>query len=216
MFTETLKIAQNQIMSLMASQEEIKKVLKDWPQKVKDYQVPDKKKAIIQILNSFLPFIGLWILMYYSLEISYWLTIGLGFINAFFLVRIFIIQHDCGHQSFLKSRKTNNYLGMICSLFSLIPYKYWARSHNFHHAHNGQLENRDIGDITVLTVKEYQALSSLQKFQYRLYRMPITMFFIGPLYYILIHNRLPLISLKGWKKKSRPCGEVILESSHFT
>ncbi len=187
----------------MTKQEEIRKLLADWPNRVKKYQVPNTKKAIVQMLNSFLPFVAVWGLMYWSLSVSYWLTIGLGFLNAFFLVRIFIIQHDCGHQSFLKSRKTNNVIGIFCSVFSLIPYKYWARSHNFHHAHNGQLEHRDIGDITLLTVEEYRALTGWGRFRYRLYRSPLVMFFIGPVYYILIHNRLPLIDMKGWKKEKQ-------------
>jgi len=179
---------------------EIKVVLQNWQELVKEYQVPNTNKAIIQILNSFLPFIAIWVIMYWSLSVSYWLTLLLGFINAFFLVRIFIIQHDCGHQSFLKSRKWNNTIGFICSFISLIPYKYWARSHNFHHAHNGMLEFRDIGDIDLLTVKEYQALSKWGQLKYRLYRTPLVMFLIGPLYYLLIHNRLPKIKLKGWDK----------------
>ena len=179
---------------------EIKEVLKDWQKIVQKYQVPNTKKAVIQIFTSFLPFLALWALMYWSLGVSYWLTLALGALNAFFLVRIFIIQHDCGHQSFLKSRKWNNSLGFVCSFFSLIPYKYWARSHNFHHGHNGMLEFRDIGDIDLLTVKEYEALSRWKKLQYRLYRSPLVMFVIGPLYYLLIHNRLPIINLKGWKK----------------
>lgn len=187
----------------MSTQKEIKQILSNWPEMVKKYQTPDQKKAIIQIINSFGPFLALWVLMYLSLNVSYWLTVGLGVLNAFFLVRIFIIQHDCGHQSFLKSRKINNIIGTLCSMFSMIPFKYWARSHNFHHAHNGQLEHRDIGDITLLTVKEYSQLGAWKRFQYRLYRSPIVMFVIGPLYYILIHNRLPLISLKGWKKEKR-------------
>jgi omega-6 fatty acid desaturase (delta-12 desaturase) len=90
---------------------------------IKRYQRPDTKKALIQVLNSFLPFLGFWVLMYFSLNWSYWLTFGLAIIAAWFLVRIFIIQHDCGHQSFLKSRKLNNVIGFISSLFSTIPYK---------------------------------------------------------------------------------------------
>ncbi|MEM9918245.1 MAG: fatty acid desaturase [Bacteroidota bacterium] len=183
--------------------DQIKAALQNWQEIVRDYQKPNKVKAVIQLLNSFLPFIGIWILMYLSLSWSYWITLGLGVVNAFFMVRIFIIQHDCGHQSFLKSRKVNNAIGFFCSMFSLIPYRYWARSHNFHHAHNGQFENRDIGDITTLTVKEYQALSSWGQFKYRLYRSPLIMFLVGPVYYLLIHNRLPLIKFKGWSKERR-------------
>jgi omega-6 fatty acid desaturase (delta-12 desaturase) len=179
---------------------EIKEVLQNWQKIVKKYQIPNTKKAISQIFTSFLPFFALWALMYWSLEISYWLTLALGVLNAFFLVRIFIIQHDCGHHSFLKSRKWNNAIGFICSLFSLIPYKYWSRSHSFHHAHNGMLEFRDIGDVDLLTVKEYQVLSRWKQSKYRIYRSPIVMFIIGPLYYLLIHNRFPFIKLKGWTK----------------
>lgn len=179
---------------------EIKDVLQNWQKIVKKYQIPNTRKAVLQIFTSFLPFFALWALMYWSLGISYWLTLGLGILNAFFLVRIFIIQHDCGHQSFLKSRKWNNAIGFICSFFSLIPYKYWSRSHSFHHAHNGMLEFRDIGDVDLLTVKEYKALARWKQIKYRIYRSPIVMFVIGPLYYLLIHNRFPFIKLKGWKK----------------
>jgi omega-6 fatty acid desaturase (delta-12 desaturase) len=185
--------------------EEIKAVLKNWPQIVKEYQTPNVKKAVIQIFNSFLPFLAIWVAMYFSLEVSYWLTLALGFLNAFFLVRIFIIQHDCGHQSFLKSRKVNNVIGQICSYFSMIPYKYWARSHNFHHAHNGQLETRDIGDLNTLTVEEFRQLDKWGRFKYRLYRSPLIMFCIGPVYYLTIHNRLPSKSeiMKGWTKERK-------------
>ncbi|MEZ4949737.1 MAG: fatty acid desaturase [Saprospiraceae bacterium] len=182
---------------------EIKKFLKNWNDIIAEYSIPDVKKATIQILNSFLPFIGLWILMYYSLEWSYWITLGLAVINAFFLVRIFIIQHDCGHQSFLKSRNVNNTIGFIASFFSTIPYKYWARSHNYHHAHCGQLEVRDIGDIEVLTVEEFNALSKAKQIQYRVFRSPLVMFILGPIYYLGFTLRLPLIKLKGWKKTYR-------------
>jgi len=177
---------------------EIKEVLKNWQTIVKEYQTPNTQKAIIQILNSFIPFMAIWALMYWSLDYSYWLVVGLSVLNAFFLVRIFIIQHDCGHQSFLKSRKWNNAIGFICSFISLIPYKYWARSHDFHHAHNGQLETRDIGDLDFFTVEEYKALSKKKQFYYRIYRNPFVLFVIIPVYYLLIHNRIPFIKMKGW------------------
>ncbi len=183
--------------------EEIKAVLKNWPKIVERYQRPNSKKAVIQILNSFLPFLAIWAVMYWSLSISYWLTLGLATLNAFFLVRIFIIQHDCGHQSFLKSKQWNNRIGFVCSFISLIPYQYWAKSHNFHHAHNGELEVRDIGDVDLFTVKEYKALSKGKRLKYRLYRTPIVMFLLGPLYYLLIHNRFPFIKMKGWEVARR-------------
>lgn len=164
------------------------------------YTKPKKGVAIRQIFNSFGPFIVLWILMYLSLDYNYLITLGLGLINAFFLVRIFIIQHDCGHRSFLKSHKARTVIGFCCSLFSMIPYRYWAKSHHVHHSNNGMLELRDIGDINTLTVEEYRALTKWGKFKYRIYRSPLVMFLIGPIYYILIHNRLPLIDLVQFKK----------------
>ena len=188
-----------------ANGQSLQYIMQNWQQIVKKYQTPNPKLAVSQMITSFLPFIGLWVLMYFSLEVSYFLTLGMAFLNAFFLVRIFIIQHDCGHQSFLSSRKLNNSIGFVCSLFSLIPYKYWAKSHNFHHGHNGQLEEeiRDIGDLGLLTVEEFSKLSALGKFKYRVYRMPIVLFGVGSMYYILIHNRLPMIKEKGFELAKR-------------
>lgn len=170
---------------------------------LKKYAQEHKAKATIQIINSFLPFIGLWILMYISLDYSYWITLGLGVINAFFLVRIFIIQHDCGHQSFLRNRKAQKIIGYICSYFSTIPFNYWSKSHNVHHKHNGQLEIRDIGDVTTKTVAEFEQMSKFERFKYRLYRSPIVMFFIGPIYYVFIHNRIAMIKLPSFEKAKK-------------
>lgn len=175
---------------------EIKESLKNWKEIISSYQVPNNKKAVIQLLNTFLPFIALWILMYFSMRWSILLTIGLGIINAFFMVRIFIIQHDCGHQSFFKSKKLNNCVGYVCSLFSSIPYKYWARVHNFHHGHNGQLEVREVGDIPTLTVAEYRERSAWGKLKYRIWRMPVITFVIAPVFYFMISNRIPLFKDK--------------------
>lgn len=159
------------------------------------YTQTSKSKATIQIINSFGPFVAIWILMYWSLDYSYWLTFLLGIVNSFFLVRIFIIQHDCGHRSFLSNSTARNIVGYACSIFSTIPYHYWAKSHHIHHSHNGQLELRDIGDIDTLTVKEFSQLSAWGRFKYKIYRSIPVMFVIGPIYYVLIHNRLAMIKL---------------------
>lgn len=180
---------------------EIKESLKNWRELIASYQVPDNKKAVIQLLNTFLPFVGIWTLMYFSLNWSIWITIGLGIVNAFFLVRIFIIQHDCGHQSFSSSKKVNNIIGMICSCFSTIPYKYWTKIHNFHHGHSGQMEFWEIGDIPTLTVNEYKSRSWFGKLRYRIWRMPVITFVVAPVYYLAISNRWPLCrtQLKNYK-----------------
>lgn len=185
------------------SNQEIKHSLQNWQAIVKKYQKPSNRKAVIQILNSFLPYIGLWALIYWTIQWSYLLTILLVIVTAFFLVRIFIIQHDCGHFSFLKSRKMNHAIGLFCSFFSTIPFKYWAHVHSFHHGHNGQFEHRDLGDINFLTTEEYAKLPRWRKFFYRLFRSPIVMFFISPFIYITVSNRFPFIWLKGWSKVIR-------------
>ena len=108
-----------------------------WASLVAKYQSPSAWKSIGQVANSFIPFFLVWYLMYLSLAYSYWLTLGLALPAAGFLVRIFIIQHDCGHGSFFKSRKANDYLGSICGLLTLTPYYYWRKSHAIHHASVG-------------------------------------------------------------------------------
>lgn len=177
---------------------EIKTKLANWKSIISDYQIPSTRAAVIQMVNTFLPYVGLWILMYFSLKISVLLTLALAFVNAFFLVRIFIIQHDCGHQSFTKSKKANNIIGNVCSLFSSIPYKYWAKIHNHHHGHTGQLEERDIGDINFLTVEEFRSKNKWGRLKYRMFRHPLTLFVVVPIFYFTISNRIPVAkSFKG-------------------
>jgi len=179
-------------------------VLQQLPALVKAYQLPDTRKAVIQMFNSFLPFVAIWVAMYLLLDVSIWLTLALAVVNGFFLVRIFIIQHDCGHQSFTKNKRANDIIGEICGLVSFMPYRYWAKSHNYHHGHNGLLhEHRDIGDIELLTVVEFKALSRMKKIRYLLFRSFPVLFVIGPAWYLLIQNRLPLIRLKGWEHAHR-------------
>lgn len=177
----------------------LKEALKNWRSMVRKYQQPNTRKAVIQLLNTFLPFIGLWVLMYFSLNWSYLITLALAVVNAFFLVRIFIIQHDCGHQSFMKSKRFNNIIGFVSSFFSTIPYKYWSSTHNAHHQHNGQLDHRGLGDIYFLTTEEYSKLSSIRKIGYRIYRNPFVQFVGSPILYLGITLRYPFIRLKDWK-----------------
>ena len=179
---------------------DLKMALQNWKELLKKYQKPNDKKAIIQILNSFLPFLGLWVLMYFSLNWSYLVTLALALANAFFLVRIFIIQHDCGHQSFFKSRRVNDIIGFISSFFSTIPYRYWSRMHSIHHAHNGQFEYRGLGDIHFLTTEEYRMLSKWKRLKYRIFRHPIVLFLVAPIVYLSVALRYPLVRLKGWKR----------------
>ncbi|MDH3652462.1 MAG: fatty acid desaturase, partial [Saprospiraceae bacterium] len=182
---------------------EIRVALKDWQKIVVKYSTPDSKLATVQLLNTFLPFIAIWTLMYFLLDWSYGVTLIFALLNGFLLARLFIIQHDCGHQCFVKSRRWNNRIGFVCSLFTSLPYTYWARVHNYHHGHVGQLEHRDVGDINFLTVKEFKEASKTKKVIYRIFRNPFFLFILTPIIYLSISNRYPFFKFKGWSKIRR-------------
>ena len=129
--------------------------------------------------------------MLYALNYSYWITLLLAFPASGFTVRIFIIQHDCGHGSFFKSRRANDLCGLFCSIFTLTPYHYWRKSHAIHHASAGNLEHRGIGDIYTMTVNEYMQQTRWGKFKYRLYRNPLLLFLVIPTILFLFIYRFP-------------------------
>jgi len=181
-------------------EKEIKEGLKNWPGIVSRYSQADNTKAAIQIVTSFGPFLAIWVLMYFSLDWSYWITAALAIVNSFFLVRLFIIQHDCGHFSFLNSRRANFVTGYICSFFTSIPFRYWSRVHSHHHGHIGQLEHRDIGDINFLTVKEFRERGFWGRLGYRIFRHPLCLFGLIPIIYMAVSNRWPFFDFKGWRK----------------
>ena len=157
---------------------------------IASYQTPNIWRSIWQIANTFIPYAGLWILIVYSLSISYWLTAGLIILAAGFLVRLFIIFHDCGHGSFFKSQKANEIVGKFFGILAFTPYYKWHNMHMQHHASVGNLDKRGVGDVWTMTKKEYQTSSKKKRLYYRLYRNPVTMFSIGTLYVFLIQNRI--------------------------
>lgn len=154
------------------------------------YSTPKIGRSIWQIANTFVPYVGLWILMVYSLTISYWLTAFLILVSAGFLVRLFIIFHDCGHGSFFKSDKANKLVGMFFGVLAFTPYYKWHSMHIKHHATVGNLDKRGIGDVWTMTKDEFNASSKGKRIYYKMYRHPVFMFGIGPLYVFLIQNRL--------------------------
>ncbi len=174
---------------------------REWLPIVKKYQNPNVWKSTWQVINSLVPFLALWVLMYYSLRISYVLTLALAVVNAGFVVRIFIIQHDCGHGSFYKSKKANNLIGSIFGVLTLTPYYHWRKKHAKHHANSGDLDFRGFGDVDTKTVAEYKAMSRWERFKYRFYRNPFVMFVLGPFFVFVIENRLPLKIKKSEKKE---------------
>jgi omega-6 fatty acid desaturase (delta-12 desaturase) len=187
----------------MIDEQQIITDLKDWKSIVKPYAIPDTKVAKKEVIKTFIPFGLILTAAFIVYEFSVWAILPLCFLAGLYLTRIFIIQHDCGHQSFFPDRKKNSTMGFVSSMFTWIPYQYWARSHNYHHSHQGQLDTRTIGDVTLLTVREYLALSAWGKFKYKLYRSVFVMFILGPVYYIFIHNRVPFIRFRGWNKERK-------------
>ncbi|MCM3568686.1 fatty acid desaturase [Neobacillus mesonae] len=153
------------------------------------YEKSNKIASIWQILNTIVPFFVFWFLGYKSLSISYFLTLVFAVAAAGFLVRSFIIFHDCCHYSFFKSRKANKILGTLTGILTLFPFSQWQHDHSVHHATSSNLDKRGTGDIWVLTVREYMEASAWKKLQYRLYRNPFVMFILGPIYVFLIKNR---------------------------
>jgi omega-6 fatty acid desaturase (delta-12 desaturase) len=153
----------------------------EWMEIISRYNKPVPLKSWRQIINSVGSYLILWFLMVKSLEISYWLTLILSVFAAGFLVRIFIIFHDCGHGSFFRSKRMNTVVGIITGLFVFTPYHRWHRDHHIHHQTVGNLDKRGTGDVMTLTVEEYHNLSGWQRFGYRLYRNPFFLFGIAPI-----------------------------------
>ncbi|WP_077212926.1 fatty acid desaturase [Bacillus dakarensis] len=167
---------------------------------VAPFEKSTTKESIWQLINTVLPFIGLWFISYISLSVSYWLALVPIIIAAGFLVRIFIIFHDCTHHSFFKSRRANRIVGTAMGVLTLFPFDQWGHEHSIHHATSGNLDKRGTGDIWTLTVEEYLAAPLSIRLAYRFYRNPLVMFGLGPFYQFLLMNRF---NRKGAKKKER-------------
>ncbi len=150
-------------------------------EKLAKYRVSDTKRSVWQLVNTLVPFLAMYVLIWYSLSWSYWITVGLSIPTGLLLIRLFIIHHDCGHGSFFKSKRANDFVGFWLGVMTMTPYYTWRWSHAQHHAGSGDLERRGHGDIPTLTVREYQALSPMKKLGYRIYRNPIVTFLIVPI-----------------------------------
>src|SRR5258706_10234366 len=160
-----------------------------WRDIVARYQKPDSWRGLWQIANTLLPYAGLWFLMYLVLPISFWLAVPLAVLAAGFVVRTFIIFHDCGHGSFFASKRANEWVGFLTGVLTFSPSRQWAREHAIHHATSGDLDRRGTGDIWTLTVQEYLEASRWRRFAYRLARNPVILFVIAPFFVFVIKQR---------------------------
>ena len=173
-----------------------------WRKIVAQYQQPCLKKSVWQITNTVIPYIGLWALMYFTMTVSWALTIALAVLAGLFLVRVFIIFHDCGHGSYFRSKKANNIVGFISGLLTLTPYRHWRWQHAVHHGTSGNLDQRGIGDVWTMTVNEYLAAPRWERFCYRLTRNPFVLFGLIPLGLFLFYQRIAYANASKLDKRS--------------
>jgi omega-6 fatty acid desaturase (delta-12 desaturase) len=169
-----------------------------WRSIVARYHKSDPRRALWQVVNTYVPYAALWYLMYRSLEVSYWITLGLAVVAAGFLARIFIVFHDCGHGSFFGSRVRNDVLGFISGVLTFTPYQYWRHAHSIHHATAGNLDRRGVGDIWTMTVAEYRRASLWLRLRYRFYRNPFVLFLLGPVCVFVVKQRVAAFKA-GWR-----------------
>jgi omega-6 fatty acid desaturase (delta-12 desaturase) len=175
-----------------------------WKRIVAYYEKPSLSRSLWQVANTLIPYGALWYLMAESVTDSYWLTLALAIPAAGFLVRVFIIFHDCGHGSFFRSRKANTVMGIVTGILTFTPYHQWRHEHAIHHATSGDLDRRGTGDVWTLTVQEYVASSRWRRCAYRLARSPVVLFGIAPIFLFLVLNRFP-----RWKGDRRERNSVV-------
>jgi acyl-lipid omega-6 desaturase (Delta-12 desaturase) len=161
-----------------------------WREDLAPYARPRMGRSLVDLATSVVPYLALSVAMYFALSVSYLLVLLIAIPAAGFLVRTFILFHDCSHGSFLPSRRANAWLGVVLGLLVYSPFLRWQHDHAIHHATSGDLDRRGGGDVRTLTVTEYNALSGRGRLGYRLFRNPLVMFGIGPIFALLIGPRL--------------------------
>jgi omega-6 fatty acid desaturase (delta-12 desaturase) len=168
-----------------------------WRASVADYERPSLRLSLIDIATSIVPYLALTVTMYLCLDVSVWLTLALAIPTAGFLLRTFIVFHDCAHGSFLTSKQANLWVGRFAALLVFQPFANWRHNHAVHHGTAGDLDRRGTGDVPTLTVDEYLSRNWKQRLGYRLFRNPLVMFGIGPIWSLMIGPRI-------WSKDQRP------------
>lgn len=172
-----------------------------WKSIVAQYQQPSAKRALWQLTNTVGPYALLWYVMYHALQVSLWLTVPLALLSAGFLVRIFIILHDCAHGSYFNSRRANEIVGRIAGVLTFTPYAHWRWEHAVHHASAGDLDRRGTGDVWTMTVQEYLTATRGRRSAYRLMRNPLVLFVLAPLFVFFVKQRFA--SAKAGRRQRR-------------
>jgi len=178
------------------------KSVAEWKKLVVEFQRPHRGRALWQCTNTLGPILVFWIALYHIQPISWLASIALAAVAGLFLVRAFIIFHDCGHGSFFKNKKANDALGFLTGMLTFTPYHHWKWEHAVHHATNGDLDKRGIGDVWTMTVEEYITSSRWIKLSYRLLRNPLILFGLAPLFLFLVLERIPSSKCKPRERRS--------------
>ncbi len=164
------------------------------------YRAPSALRSAFELAITVIPLVLFWALAWITVQSGHWLGVLFTLPAAAFLVRLFMVQHDCGHGAFFRQKQLNDWVGRVIGVFTLTPYDHWRRQHALHHATAGNLDRRGHGDIETLTVEEYMALRPLRRLGYRLFRHPAVMFGLGPAYVFLLRQRLPIGEMRdGWR-----------------
>ena len=191
--------------------------LREVARTVATFRDPNGVRGAWELAVTALPFGALWLLMWLALDVSYALTLLLAVPAGGFLLRLFLIQHDCGHGAFFPNRRANDWLGRCIGVLTLSPYDFWRRTHGAHHAGTGNLDRRGIGDVDTLTVREFAERGRWARARYRLYRHPLVMFGLGPAWLFFLRYRLPLGLMRGgwrpWASTMGTNGAIALVST---
>ncbi|WP_245999340.1 fatty acid desaturase [Paracoccus methylarcula] len=172
----------------------------EWTRILVKYREPILTRSIFELAVTLGPFVAIWALAWWTLAISPWLAGALALVNSAFLVRLFMIQHDCGHGAFFRHRPLGDWIGRCLGVLTLTPYDVWRKNHSIHHATTGNLDRRGTGDLPTLTVREYREKSWLGRAMYRLVRNPVFLFGIAPVYLFFLQNRLPIGQMRAGRR----------------
>ncbi|PTX55615.1 omega-6 fatty acid desaturase (delta-12 desaturase) [Litoreibacter ponti] len=172
----------------------------EWVRHLAKFRDPNTPRSLFELAITLLPFLGIWAAAWAMLQVSTPLAMALALVNGLFLVRLFCIQHDCGHGSFFQNHRVSDWVGRALGVLTITPYDIWRRSHAIHHGAAGNLDDRGFGDIDTLTVAEYQARGWLGRLKYRAYRNPLVLFVLGPAYVFFLEHRLPVGYMKQGAK----------------
>jgi acyl-lipid omega-6 desaturase (Delta-12 desaturase) len=169
-----------------------------WPKILNSYREPSHSRSVLELAITFVPLALLWAAAWFTYSLGFWwVSLLIAIPASGFLVRLFMIQHDCGHGAFFRRKSANDWVGRVIGVLTMTPYDFWRRTHAVHHATSGNLDRRGMGDINTLTVREYFARTGWGRFRYRVYRHPVVLFGIAPAYLFLLQHRLPVGLLRG-------------------